>query len=152
MGMNGCLLYSVAGEVLGSWRDSLGDGREEQGVFMGGDLVSFHCCPGLSHTLTFVCAVSCNLWHDELSAACCMPCGSVARELKSVKALLPFSVIVTPPPPTPHSSLNLLPSVHDQTITLPPYIMFLMLKLSILETEAQGCRQAVQLSLSFFAH
>ncbi len=38
MGMNGCLLYSVAGEVLGSWRDSLGDGREEQGVFMGGVL------------------------------------------------------------------------------------------------------------------
>lgn len=39
IGMNGCLLYSVAAEVLGSWRDSLGDVRGEQGVFMGGGIL-----------------------------------------------------------------------------------------------------------------
>lgn len=67
---------------------------------------------------------------------------------QSTKARLSFSVIVTPPPPTPHSSLNLLPSVHEQTITLPPSIMFLTLKLSILESEAHGHRLFNFLSLS----
>ncbi|KAK2900667.1 hypothetical protein Q8A67_008782 [Cirrhinus molitorella] len=67
---------------------------------------------------------------------------------QSTKARLPFSVIVTPPPPTPRSSLNLLPSVHEQTITLTPSIMFLTLKLSILESEAHGRRLFNFLSLS----
>lgn len=70
--MNGCLLYSVSGEVLGSGR---GIPKEMGGVY------GVHCCPGLSHTLTFVCAVSCKLRHDELPAARCMPCGAVAQEL-----------------------------------------------------------------------
>jgi len=37
-GMNGCLLYSVAGEVLCSGWDFLGDGRGEQGGVYGGSL------------------------------------------------------------------------------------------------------------------
>lgn len=74
--------------------------RRTGGVY-GRDLVSFHCCPGLSHTLTFVCAVSCNLWHDELPAACCMPCGSVAWELlkcQSAASFLCYSYTSSPNP------------------------------------------------------
>lgn len=96
-----------------------------------------HCCPGLSHTLTFVYAVSCKLRHDELPAARCMPCGAVAWELLS-----PLWLHLLP------QSLNLLPSVHEQTITLPPSIMFLTLKLSILEPEAHGPTLFNFLSLS----
>jgi len=57
-----------------------------------------------------------------------------------------FATMVVPPPPSLHSSLNLLPSVHEQTITLPPSIMFL--ELSILEPEAHGPTLFNFLSLS----
>lgn len=77
-----------------------------------GELVSLHCCPGLSHTLTFVCAVPCKLRHDELPAARCMPCGSVALELLS-----PLWLYLLP---HPHLSICFLPFMSRLSLSLPP--------------------------------
>lgn len=87
MGMNGCLLYSVAGKVLGSWRDSLGDGRGEQGGFMGGSCELSLLSWAFPHSHFCVCSLLQTLtWW----IACCMPCGSVARELLKCQSAAPF--------------------------------------------------------------
>lgn len=124
MGLNGCLLYSVAGEVLGSGLDSFGGGRGERGREC---LWGAHKCPLLSWAFphSHFCVLQTLTWW----ITCCMPHAmrlsraGVTEVLKRDSLSLPqLNHPRLPRHPSPRSSLNLFPSVHEQTITLPPLL------------------------------
>lgn len=83
-------------------------------------------------TLSLLCLANSDMMNYLLHAACHV-----------VQLLSPLYGYTSSP-----QSLNLLPSVLERTIPLPPSVMFLTLKLSILEPEAHGPTLFNFLSLS----